>query len=71
MARIAFHYPQTAAYARLSKSLKAEWQYMHRVIGDIRDHFAPIEEALANVFIPVLLGGKEGAQLQELFTLPV
>jgi hypothetical protein len=70
LARIAIHYPQTA-YAGLSKSLQAEWQYMHRVVKNAGDHFAPIEEALANVFIPVLLGGKEGEQLRELFTLPV
>ena len=64
MARIAIHYPQTA-YAGLSKSLQAEWQHMHRVIEDVGEHFAPIEEALANVFIPALLGGKEGEQLRE------
>ena len=38
---------------------------MHRVIEDAGEHFAPIEEALANVFIPALLGGKEGEQLRE------
>ena len=70
LARIALHYPQTA-YARLSKSLQAECQYMHWVSEDVGDHFAPIEEAPANVFILVLLGGKEGEQLRELFTLPV
>jgi hypothetical protein len=70
LARISNHYPQTA-YAGLSKSLQAEWQYMHRVVENAGDHFGPIEEALANVFIPALLGGKEGGQLRELFTLPV
>ena len=70
LARIALHYPQTA-YAGLSKSLQAEWQYMHRVIEDVGEYFAPIEEALATVFIPALLGGKEGEQLRDLFTLPV
>jgi hypothetical protein len=70
LARIALHYPQTA-YAGLSKSLQAEWQYMHQVIEDVRDHFALIEEALVNVFIPALCGGNEGEQLRELFTLPV
>ena len=64
------HYPQTA-YAGLSKSLQAEWQYLHRVVENAGDHFGPIEEALANVFIPALLGGKDGGQLRELFTLPV
>ena len=44
---------------------------MHWVIENVGDHFAPIEEALANVFIPALLGGKEGEQLRELFTLLV
>ena len=44
---------------------------MHQVIEDVGDHFAPIEEALANVFILALLGRKEGEQLRELFTLPV
>ena len=44
---------------------------MHRVIEDVGEYFAPIEEALATVFIPALLGGKEGEQLRDLFTLPV
>jgi len=56
LARISVYYPQTV-YAGLSKSLQAEWQYTHRVVENARDHFAPIEEALANVFIPALLGG--------------
>ena len=70
LARIALHYPQTA-YAGLSKSLQAEWQYLHQVVENAGDHFEPIEEALANVFIPALLGGKDSGQLRELFTLPV
>jgi hypothetical protein len=70
LARIATNYPQTA-YAGLSKSLQAEWQYMHQVVENAGDHFGPIEEALANVFISALLGGKDGGQLWELFTLPV
>ena len=44
---------------------------MHLVVENAGDHFGPIEEALANVFIPALLGGKEGGQLLEMFTLPV
>ena len=44
---------------------------MHRVVENAGDHFKPIEEALANVFIPALLGGKDSGQLRELFTLPV
>ena len=60
---IAHHYPQTA-YAGLSKSLQVKWQYMHRVIEDAGEHFAPIKEALATVFIPALLGGSETEQLQ-------
>ena len=44
---------------------------MHRVVENAGDHFGPIEEALANVFIPALLGGKDSGQLRELFTLPV
>ena len=72
LALIARNYPQ-AAYAGLSKSLQAEWQYMHRVIDDVGAHFGPIEDALATVFlIPALLGGRtDGDQLRDLFTLPV
>ena len=70
LARIALHYPQTA-YAGLSKLLQAEWQYMHRVTGDVGAHFGPIEDALATVFLPALLGGNDGDQLRDLFTLPV
>ena len=63
LVRIAHHYPQTA-YAGLSKPLQVEWQYMHWVIEDVGEYFAPIKEALATVFIPALLGGSETEQLQ-------
>jgi hypothetical protein len=44
---------------------------MHRVIEDLGEYFAPIEEALATVFTPALLRGSEGEQLRDLFTLLV
>ena len=70
LAQIAKNYPQTA-YAGLTKSLQAEWQYVHRVVANVGDHFGPIEEALETVFIPALFGGKDSGPLRELFTLPV
>ena len=50
LARITLHYPQTA-YAGLSKSLIVEWQYMHQVIENAGDHFAPIEDALSSIYL--------------------
>ena len=38
-------YPQ-ATYAGLQKCLQNEWQFLHRVIPDIGDLFAPVEETL-------------------------
>ena len=39
---------------------------MYRVIDNIGEHFGPIEEKLETVFIPALLGGKNGEKLRDL-----
>ncbi|KAI2506100.1 hypothetical protein MHU86_8331 [Fragilaria crotonensis] len=54
LAAAARRYPQTA-YAGLSQSLQAEWQYLQRVTPDIAPAFAPLEAAIATVFLPALL----------------
>jgi len=54
LAQVAPHFPQMA-YTGLTKSLQLEWQYIQRVIPAIGTTLAPIEEALANTFLPALL----------------
>ena len=72
LARVAHRFPQTA-YAGLAKSLQHEWQYLQRVTPAVAESFAPIEEALAEGFLPALLKESvEGvAKLRELLALPV
>jgi len=43
------------AFTRLTKSLQLEWQYIQCIVLMIGMTLAPIEEALANTFLPALL----------------
>jgi hypothetical protein len=72
LSKVARRYPQTA-YAGLSKSLQAEWQYVQRVTPNIDQAFAPLETAIAEIFLPALLDSsvQEAAQLRSLIALPV
>jgi hypothetical protein len=71
LAKAARRYPQTA-YAGLSWSLQAEWQYLQRVTPDLSPAFAPLEEAIATVFLPALLDTtiEEVAKLRPILALP-
>jgi hypothetical protein len=71
LAAAARRYPQTA-YAGLLQSLQAEWQYLQRVTPDIAPAFAPLEAAIATVFLPALLATtvEEVAKLRPLLALP-
>ena len=71
LAAAARRYPQTA-YAGLSQSLQSEWQYLQRVTPDISPAFAPLEAAIATVFLPALLDAsvEEVAKLRPLLALP-
>jgi hypothetical protein len=55
MAFAALRHPETAL-AGLQKLLQQEWQFVQRVIDGIGDDFATIEEAISNLFLPVLFG---------------
>jgi len=55
LARVATRYPQTA-YAGLAMSLQAEWRYLQKVVAGCGADMAPIEAAVANEFLPALLG---------------
>jgi hypothetical protein len=72
LSKVARRYPQTA-YAGLSKSLQAEWQYLQRVTPNIDQAFAPLEMVIAETFLPALLDSTvaEVAQLRSLIALPV
>jgi hypothetical protein len=72
LAKVAHRYPQTA-YAGLSHSLQAEWQYLQRVTPNIDQAFVPIETTITQVFLPALLDCTvdEATQLRPLLSLPV
>ena len=54
LARIASRFPQTA-HAGLVTSLQAEWQYLCPVVSGAEQFLGPIESAICEKFIPVLL----------------
>jgi hypothetical protein len=54
LAKAATKFPQSA-YAGLTKSLQAEWQYMQRVVPDCGPAFQPVEDVLRTRFLPTLL----------------
>ena len=53
LAKVAKRYPQTA-YAGLVKSLQTEWTYLQRVVPELEEVMAPIEEAIKDTFLPAL-----------------
>ena len=69
---MAKRFPQTA-FIGLTKSLQTEWTYLQRIQPGIEEHFRPIEDALANNFIPALFGDTESTNaqaLRDLIALP-
>ncbi len=67
---IAKRYPQSA-YVGLTKLLQSEWMYLQRVVPDTAEAFEEVEKALAEVFLPALLGQPDCTELRGLFALPV
>ena len=55
LAAIATHFPHSA-YAGLVSCLAAEWQYVCRIVPNIRPLLAPIEHALRTKFLPAVIG---------------
>ena len=72
LARVAVRHPQ-AALAGLTRSLQQEWLFVQRVVPGIQGLFAPVEEANAEAFIPILVGGAlvDCRSLRCLMALPV
>jgi hypothetical protein len=72
LSNVAYKYPQTA-YAGLTHSLQAEWQYLQRVTPHIDQAFAPVEAAIAQHFLPALFNASvdDVAKLRPLLALPV
>jgi hypothetical protein len=72
LSMVARRFPQTA-YAGFAKSLQAEWQYVQRVTPNLHQAFAPLELAIAQIFLPALLNSTvdEIAKLRPLIALPV
>jgi hypothetical protein len=59
LAQVATRFPQTA-YAGLVKSLQLELQYLQRVLPDVSADFAPVKQAIAHLFLPILLDKDQG-----------
>jgi hypothetical protein len=72
LSMVARRFPQTA-YAGLTHSLQAEWQYLQRVTPNIDQAFAPVEAAITQVFLPALFDATvtEIETLRPLLALPV
>ena len=62
-----------AAYVAFTKSYKSRFPYFMRTIDSFEDYVEPIEEAINDIFLPVLFHQMEPlpAELRELFVLPL
>ena len=59
------------ALSGLTKSLQAEWNFSHRVLGGSSQLFQPIENLLMETFLPALLGTSSISSMERpLFCLP-
>ena len=56
LSKIAEMEPQ-GAYAAFIGGFKSKFTYFLRTIPDIHDYFQPIEDTIANKFIPAISGG--------------
>ena len=61
-----------AAYVAFTKGYKSKFPYFMRTIDSFEDYVEPIEEAINDIFLPVLFHQTEPlpAELRELFVLP-
>ena len=59
------------ALSGLTKSLKAEWNFSHRVLGDSRKLFQALEKLLMDKFLAAILGTSLISSMERrLFCLP-
>ena len=66
---VATSQPQ-AAHAALARSLQTEWCHLQRVISDSANFFTPLQDALNDVFYPILFGGSVSEHEVRLFGFP-
>jgi len=61
-----------AAYVAFTKGYKSKFAYFTRTIDSFEDYVEPIDEAINNIFLPVLFCQMEPLPdgLRKLFTLP-
>ena len=70
LSKIAEMEPQ-GAYAAFIGGFKSKFTYFLRTIPDIHDYFQPIEDTIANKFIPAISGGRSVNDVErELIFLP-
>ena len=70
LADAASNEPQDA-YATLTKSLSFEWGFLQRIVPDCGDLFQPVEEMIAEKFLPQLLGWEFSPEERRLSALPI
>ena len=70
LAEFATTQPQ-ASYAVYTFGLKHRWTYYYRTLPDIQDLLKPLEDAIANVFLPALLEHNCSPIEREILALPV
>ena len=64
------HYPHSA-YTGVTKGLQHQWTYFQRVIPNIAHLFSPVENAIAEHFVPAIFGEKVSESVRKLSSLPV
>ena len=71
LAKIAHNHPQEA-YTAITKSVQCQWQYVQRTVQGCGPWFAPIENAINDIFLPSLLKTTHiSPQMRSLYALPV
>ena len=54
-----------------TKSLSFEWSFLQRIVPDCGDLFQPVEEMIAEKFLPQLLGWEFSPEERRLLALPI
>ena len=70
LSAVAEKLPQDA-YAAFTKSLSQEWGYLQRVVPQCGPALSPIEEAIAESFLPKLFGSEVSPAERKICQLPV
>ena len=70
LAEFATTYPE-ASYAVYTFGLKHRWTYYYRTLSDIQALLQPLEDAIANIFLPALVDHNCSSVERDILALPV